>query len=61
MGVGSLHILFTLNINGDLGGEPPAFGDFGDILPKQSIFRHVSAEILPKNLRNIFIIVRLCT
>jgi len=30
---------------------------FGHLLPKQSIFRHASAEILPKILRNLFIIV----
>jgi len=36
-----------------------ALGDFGDLLPKYSIFRHVSAEILSKNLPNLFIIVHL--
>jgi len=42
-------------------GEPLAFGDFGDILPKESIFRQVSAEILPKPSKVLFIIVRQCT
>jgi len=39
MGVESLHIFYSLNLNGSLGAKPPAFGDFGDILPKESIFR----------------------
>jgi len=29
----------------------------GDLLPKYSVFRHASVEILPKNLQNLFIIV----
>jgi len=28
---------------------------------EESIFRHILDEILPKNLRNLFIILRLCT
>jgi len=55
-GVGSLYILYSLNLNGGLGGEPSVFGDFGYILLKYSIFRHVLAEILPKNIQNLFII-----
>jgi len=49
------HSLFIEYKRGS--GEPPAFGDFGDILPKESIFRHVSAKILPEYLRNLFIII----
>jgi len=59
--IGSLHILYSLNLNGGLGSEPPECSDFRDKLPKESIFRHVSAEILPKYLRNLFIILRPCT
>jgi len=36
MGVESLHILYSLNLNGDLGCETPAFGNFMDTMP--SIF-----------------------
>jgi len=34
MGIGSLHIFYSLNLNGGQGAKPPAFGDFGDTLPK---------------------------
>jgi len=37
--------------------QPPEARDMG----LEPIFRHVSAEILPKNFRNLFIVVRLCT
>jgi len=58
MGVGSLQIFYLLNLNGG-----SVFGDFGDRLHYQNnpFLRHVSAEILPKNFRNLFIIVRICT
>jgi len=56
-----LHILESFNRNGDLEAEPPVLGDFWDRQPKSSIFRQVSAKILPINLRNLFIIVRFCT
>jgi len=46
---------------GSLGAEPLALNDFGDLLLKYSIFRHISGEIQPKNFRNLFITVRLCT
>jgi len=55
-----------------MGAKPPAVGSkgvwgqspqrlaiLGDLIPRIIYFRHVSAEILPKNLRNLFIIVRL--
>jgi len=50
MGVGSLHIFYSLNLNGGLEAVSSVFGYFGYQnlpLPKLSIFRHVSAEILP--------------
>jgi len=46
MGVGSFHIFYLLNLSSGLDAEPSAFGDFGDTIPKLSIFKHVSAEIL---------------
>jgi len=36
-------------------------GSGGGALSAWRFFGHVSAEILSKNLRNLFIIVRLCT
>jgi len=57
-----LHILLSLNLNWGLGAKLPALGDFLDLLSNYSIFRHVSAEIMSKNIWNLFIIVRLvCT
>jgi len=43
-----------------LGAKPPALGAFWGFITKIIHFRHVSAEILPKNLPNIFIIVHFC-
>jgi len=57
MGVGSLHVFYSLNLNDGQVAELSAFGDVKDMLPKLSIFRHVSHEIPALNLRNLFIIV----
>jgi len=42
-------------------GIPSAWRFWGIYYTKLIHFRHVSAEILPEKLRNMFIIVRLCT
>jgi len=67
---------YLFNLNGSLGtkhpateskevwgAEPPALGDFLGLFFTTKIiyFRHVLDEILLKNLRNSFIIGRLCT
>jgi len=47
MGVWSLHILYSINLNGSLGANPSVW-QLWRYTTKESIFRHVSAEILPK-------------
>jgi len=67
-----LHIFYSMNIIGGRESKPPvAVGKgvktqspyrlaiFGLILPKQCIFGHISANILPKILRNLFTITSL--
>jgi len=40
-----------LKIKGRWGGEPPALGDFLKFVAKTMHFRHISAKIQPKNLK----------